>query len=129
MGEIAPPETTNLLATFVDDCIKAAISGGDIALEAYLTVQLPFLAQPQLQWIMDQIIGAIGTSIYKNVANVANKIVFDIQTNGENSVVVQASQAAQAAQSSGDPNAIATTTATLVNAIGNLVHSDGTATP
>lgn len=129
MSEIAPPRTTNTLASILDGIIKTGMSGGDIAVEAYITAQIPIFANPILQYFLDLGVESVGNVIYQNMANVVNKVVFQIQTDGENSAVLAASKAAQAAQASGDLNAIAKTNADLVNALGNLIHSDGTATP
>ena len=129
MADISLPETTNPLATFVDELIKAAISGGDVAVEAYLTAQAPFLALPVFEVILNYIITSVGTAVYKNMANIANDIVFDIQTNSENSTVLQAAIAAQAAKASGDQSAIDKANQDLINSLGNLIHSDGSATP
>lgn len=129
MSAVTPPQQTDAFATFIDGLIKAAVAGGSAAAELYVTAQLPIFADPILQSILDFIIGEIGSVTYKNAADIANLIVFNIQAQGENSSVLQASNAAQAAQASGDAAQIAAANSALITSIGDLVHSDGTAAP
>lgn len=128
MGTVSTPTTSNTLANIADGAIKAAISGGDVAVEAYLTAQFTFLGNPILAFILDEGVTELGSILQQNIVNIVNNVVIDIQTNQENSSVLQAAQAFQKAQSSNDLQAQAAATAALVIAYGNLVHSDGVAT-
>lgn len=113
------------LENFVDGIISALFQGGALAAETFAKAEAPFLATPIVSDIFDDIVGLIETSVEKNVALVANAIVFDIQTSGENSAVLKAAQSLQAAQAKGDQSAIEAATQNLINGYKALVGSDG----
>lgn len=113
------------LENLVDGIITALFQGGEVAAEAYVTAQVPVLADPILQAILDDVIGYVASSVEKNVLNAVNAIVFDIQTSGENSVVLKAAQSLQAAQLKGEQGAIQSATQSLINSYQGLIHNDG----
>lgn len=123
------PATTNAVATFVNGLISAAMTGGEVAVEAYITALDPaILAIPIVQDLLDELVSSVGDAIYGNIAKIADAIVFDIQTNGEASTAAKAATTLANATQGGDQNAIAQATQGLINAYGSLIHSDGTTT-
>lgn len=116
--------SSDTLVAFVDKVIDALFTGGDIAAEAAITAEVPIFANPILQSMLDEVIGVISNAVERNLIESVNALVFDIQTNNENSAVVQAAQALKNAQTAGDQNAIAASTQTLISSLGALVHSD-----
>lgn len=121
------PTTVNTTANIVDGIIKAAIAGGDDAVEAYLIIQFPFLGWPIISLIFKAIVSGIGSSIQTNITGIANVLVIDIQTQGEQSSVVQAANQLSKAQAGSDPVATQAATDALITAYGNLFHNDGVA--
>lgn len=115
------------MATLLNGVVNAAVTGGDDAVEAYLTAQFPILANPILQDLMDALISWLGSFLSADLQNLVTALVIDVQTNGEKSAVYQAAQQVLAAQKAGDNDAISSSTQSLINAWGDLIHSDGSA--
>ena len=112
----------------VNDALKAAMTSGEVAAEAVLIADQPWLGLPivkqLLEWLLDQMTGVL----YGQAADAATKIIIDLQVGEETSAVNSAFSAAQAAIASGDANAITTAQANLSSAFGGLINSDGSAT-
>jgi ABC-type cobalt transport system substrate-binding protein len=103
------------------------MTGGESAAEAYVTALDPaLLAEPFFAFVIDQGVSEVGSLLTGVFANMGITIVIDIQTNGEDSSVLQAATALQFANSSGNQNAINQSTQKLVQAWGSLIHWDGT---
>lgn len=116
--------STDPAAALVDGIVSALFTGGEEAAQVYITAELPIFASPILSTLLSYFLGLIGNSIEKNVVNLANQIVFNVQADNENSAVLKAANALQAAQKAGDQNAITQGKQNLINAIGSLVHTD-----
>jgi hypothetical protein len=124
------PTTTNQWAAFFDGLVKAGIQGGEAALKAYiLTTPAAWLEGPIVHFITDDVIAALGDSLYKNVGNMVTAIVIDIQTNLEKSAVVVAKSELTKAVLSGDSDAIQKAKANFAKAAVSLGHWDGSYTP
>ena len=121
----APP-TTNVAAQIVGGFIQALMSGGEAAAEAYLTAQVPVLANPILQDILDWLVSDIGGALQTVLINNATGIVINIQTSSEQAGIVAAATALQIAQASGDPSAIATALNNAKSAYQSLLNWNGT---
>ena len=119
-------QTTNTAAAIVGGFIEALMTGGETAAEVYLTAQVPILANPILQDILDWIVSDIGGALQTVLINNATALVINIQTSSEQLNVVSAATALQIAQNSGDQAAI---TEALTNAkaqYAKLFSWDGT---
>lgn len=117
-------QTSDEMTALIDGIIKAAIDGGDVAIEAFITAQLPFFANPILQYILDMGVSWIGGIVYDQLSTIAINLMIDFKTNGENSDVLKAAEVLQAAQASNNQGAIDAATKDLIAAYGNLVHVD-----
>lgn len=123
------PSTTNYWATLINSITNAALSGGEAAVELYITTQFPILANPILQDILDMIVKDIGNDLGTQANILVDYMIFDFQTNGENSKVYQSMASLQTALKTGDVNAIATATQNAKNSWAGLIHYDGSANP
>jgi hypothetical protein len=121
------PTTVDATAKFFNELVAAAISGGEKGLEAYLAVAAPILEGPIVGVLTNEVISLIGQAVYTNLANLATALVIDFQTNGEESKAYQAVTNLNAAKAAGDANAIAKASQDFDNALGGLIHSDGSA--
>lgn len=122
---MSDPQTTNQMATLLNGVVSAAVTGGDAAVEAYLTLQFPVLANPILGDLMDAFVSWAGSFLSTDLQNLVTALVIDVQTNGENSAVYQAAVQVVAAQKAGEKNAITTATQNLINSWSGLIHWDG----
>jgi len=120
------PTDTDELASILNEFLRVLVTVGDKGAEAYLTGLAPeFLSLPIISGLLDFGVSEIGQAVYTFMAQSLTSIVIDIQTNKEESSLVNATTALQLAQASGDTNAIQTATTNAVNAWGSLVHWDG----
>jgi len=121
------PSSINVMATLLNGVAKAAVTGGDAAVEAYLTAQFPVLASPILSTLLDGLVSWLGSFLSVDLQNLVTILVIDVQTNGEKSAVYQAALAVVAANKTGDPVAIQTATTNLISAWQGLIQWDGSA--
>lgn len=126
---MSAPTTTNVLATAVNDAIKAALTGGSAAAEAALIADAPWLGLPIVKQLLEWFIGLIEQPLYENAAIVMTKIIIALQVAEETSAVNQAFKNAQQAIEAGDPNDIASASTALDNAFAALGNYDGSASP
>lgn len=125
----AVPVQANAFGDFVAGLIKAIMTGGATAAEAYITALDPeILALPLVQILLDDGIDALVGSITTGITNIATGVIVDIQVNGENSSAVTAAVALQYALAGKDPNAISTARANACQAYLLLGHWDGVVT-
>jgi hypothetical protein len=120
------PTTTDGAVQSVDDIIQSAIF--DVALNAlktYLYAQMPWLAYPIIKQVFGALLNWIAGYIYNYLTQVANFTVIDLQTDQEKASYDASVTQLQAAQSSGDPNALQNATNQFKNTLGNLIHFDG----
>lgn len=119
----------NTLADIVNGIISAINQGGLTAAEAYVTALNPAVfGEPIIAYFVDKGLGWLESLIAEIEVRDATAIVVDIQTNGEQSAVVQAGAALAFANASGDQDAISKAKQGLVTAYGGLIHFDGVAT-
>jgi hypothetical protein len=120
------PTTTNGAVQSVDDIIQSAIFDVALkALETYLYAQMPWLAYPIIKQVFGALLNWIAGYIYNYLTQVANFTVIDLQTDQEKASYDAAVTQLQAAQSSGDPNAIQQAKNQFTSTLGNLIHFDG----
>jgi hypothetical protein len=120
------PTKTNGTVSAVDSIIQSAIF--DVALSAlktYLYAQMPWLSYPIIKQVFGSFLNWIAGYIYTYLTQVANFTVIDLQTDQEKSSYAAAVTQLQAAQSSGDPNAIQKAKDQFTITLGNLIHFDG----
>lgn len=121
----AVPETTNTIATIIDGFVKAAITGGEDAAEAYIGVQAPFLELPVINIFTNWAISLFGNAIYSNAANLVAIAVIDVQTNLEKSAFKSAVDALTKAKQGGDANAVKSANDQFNKAASALIFWDG----
>lgn len=122
------PLPTNQVAAIINEVVAAFLSGGETAAEAYLTALDPaLLSIPFVQWILDWGVQYVGQIISVAGQQFATKIVIAIQTDGEQSNVVNGATALQLALGSGDQTAINQAAENLKTAYGALFSFDGVA--
>ncbi len=126
---MSAPTTTNTLAGMVNSAISEAMSLGTDAVEAAIIADVPVLGYPGLKQILEWGLSLVEGYFYSQAANAATKLVIDLQVGSEISTVNLAFTNAQQAVASGDPQAIQKASSDLDTAFGNLVHSDGSASP
>lgn len=130
---IKPPSNTNTAANIVNDIIAAGLNGGKAAVEAYIIALDPGLylipiLGPILKDLLDDLVGDVETPVYAAIAKFATALVIKTQASEETQTVQTAAQSLSDAEAKGDTDAIATSTQDLINAWGNLIHSDGQST-
>lgn len=126
---MSDPTTVNKLATVVNDAIKVAMDGGEVAAEAAMVADLPWLGLPVIRTILSWFLGIVEGYFYSNAAKTATKIVIDLQVSSEVSKTNSYFQKAQDAVKSGDKNAIDVASKNLDAAFAALIHYDGSASP
>ena len=125
---MSDPTPVNSAADVVNGIIKAINSGGVTAAEAFVTALDPeLLGNPIVAYFLDKGIEWLADLIQQIEIRDATAIVIDIQTNGEQSAVIQAGAALAFANASGDKNAIEKAKQNLIGAYGSLIHFDGIA--
>lgn len=121
------PVTVNPVATIVNQAISAAMSGGELAVQAAITAEVPFLGLPIISTIFGWFLGRVESYFYVDAANAATKLIIDIQVNAEESAATKAFNDVQTAIAGGDQNAINTASAALDSAYGDIIGYDGAA--
>lgn len=126
---MSDPTGTNQAAQTGDTIVESAMKGAETAVEAALTADLPFLADPIIKqifdFVMDELIGAEA----KQLALLLTNLIVDVQVNNEESSFQKALAALKAAQATGDANAIQTALQNFLAAAKALGNADGSATP
>lgn len=124
------PSAVNTAAGVVNGIIDAINKGGVTAAEVFITGLNPaVLGEPIIAFFIDKGVAWLASIIEEVEIKDATAIVVDIQTNGEQSAVVQAGAALAFANASGDKDAIANARDQLIDAYADLVHFDGVAPP
>jgi hypothetical protein len=120
----------NQAAEILNEVVSALMSGGEKAAEAYLTALDPgLLAIPVVAFIMDQGVHWLFQVISIAGQKFADKVVIDLQTNGERSDVITAGTALALAIGSNDPQAIKSAVDAASAAYKSAFNLDGWATP
>lgn len=104
---MSTPTTDNKAADILNGVISALMSGGEKAAEAYLTALDPtILTVPIIAWLMDEGVQWLGQVLSIAGQKFADNLVIDIQTNGEQSGVINACTELSLALASGNQTAI-----------------------
>jgi hypothetical protein len=125
-----PPPTVvavaqNPITAAIVGIIDAVYNGGVIAAQTYISSQVPFLALPVISTFVGWVLDGIESSVEKQTTLIVANVVDEVQTQMQNSAVVQATQALAAAQKSGDANAITQANQNAVTAWRNLGNFNG----
>lgn len=124
------PTLENQTASTIDLILNNLIEGaGQDAIEASLITSYPWMGLPFIKQLMEFILSQVSAEIYQGIALSLTKIIIDIQVNLEESKATSSFQNLQMALASGDQNAIKIASADLSIAYGNIIHSDGSASP
>lgn len=127
MGDV--PHATNPAATVVNEGLHFAIDEVAVKLvDAAIIAEVPFLGNPITAELLDLVTGYIANKIYGVLATLGTFTVIDIQTHAEVGGAIAAADAMRAAHVKGDPNEIADAKKKFHDAMGALIHSDGSAT-
>ncbi len=121
-------DPTNTAANTVNDIIYETLSAGESAIEAVITIEQPWLANPIGRAILNFFLGIIGDAIYKQIAQLLTAMVIDIQVNGESSKAVASANSLMAVLEKGDQSAIDQASKDFDTAYEALIHWDGAAT-
>lgn len=114
----------------IDGIISALMKGGVTAAEAYIIALDPAVfAIPIVAWLMDEGIGYLAQVLEIAGEKFATAVVIDIQTNGEESAVVNAGTELAIANASGNQEAIQNAVKDATAAYASAIHWDGSATP
>jgi hypothetical protein len=122
------PTTDNSLADFFDSLVSIFITGDEVAVEAYIASQVPFLEGPIVSYFTNDVVDLLGNAIRKNLTQISSAIAIDMQSGAENGTLAQTFEALQSAKASGNVAAIAAAQQAFINAAASLAHSDGSAT-
>lgn len=127
---LSEPSTTNQLAESINAILKDIIEnkGEDAALTAIVT-DFPVVANPVLYQLTKWAIELVAPYFYDFSAEIATKIIIDIQTLDEQSLIRKSLSNLNDAINTGDQNAINKAEDDADTAWGNLIHYDGSATP
>jgi hypothetical protein len=124
------PTTNNAAATVANDVLHGLIFDVAVsAAEAAIVAEAPFMANPVLQFIEDEVIKYVAGKIYEALAKGATFAIIDAQTSAEAAAANAATSALKSALTTGDQNAIDKATQDFTSAFGKLVHLDGSASP
>jgi hypothetical protein len=123
------PVTVNPISTIVNSAISAALQGGEVAIQAAITAEVPFLGLPIISTVFGWALSYVEGYFYTYTADAVTKLVIDIQVNSEESVASQTFSYLQTAIASGDPNAISAASTALDSAYAGLINYDGSASP
>ncbi len=122
--------TENTAADIINQVVSAFMTGGEKAAEAYLTALAPeVLGIPFFQFLLDEAVQYLGQIISVAGQKFADEVVIDIQTNQEESSVINTAVALQFALTSGDQSAISLATANLKKSYSSLFSYDGSSQP
>ena len=126
----ASPTTSNSAAEIMEQIVSAIMSGGVAAAEAYVLALDPaVLSIPIIAWAVDEGISYIAQFISIAGQKFVDGVVINIQTDLEDSNVVNAATELALAQGSGDQAAIAKAVADASAAYKAAINFDGWATP
>lgn len=131
---MSDPTTVNKTASIVAGILEQLASGAeDVVIAMILADTAEVVAIPVIGQLWTAIVklavNRLGQYFYVNTANIATKIIIDIQVSGEASSANEAFQNLQMAVASGDKNAIKTASDDMDKAYGDLVHDDGSFSP
>lgn len=115
-----PSFKVNPISSFINGVINAIVSGGEKALEAYITAQAPIFTNPIFHDLLDDVVETVGSDISVAPKTLVDFLVTDFQSNHENSVLIAAMKKLQSNPGS-DQDAI--------NAWGAVIHNDGAGNP
>lgn len=119
------PVSSNPFAAFINGLINAILTAGEDAAKTYISVQAPWLMWPIINIFTNSILDGLVSSIETQTAQLVYMAVDVAESSIENSALKSAASQLQAAQASGDQNAIATATQNMVNAYRNLGAFNG----
>lgn len=127
----AVPAVENKLADFFDELVKASMIGGLMAAKTFLlsNPDTAWLESPMVSPIVNAFLDGLAGAIYKQVGMVVANAVISVQTDLEEAAIAKATAALKSAESGGDKNAIDVANSLFASALGDLVHSDGSANP
>lgn len=120
------PVEINPIASFLTKFVSMAITqAGAPALEAFAETELPFLAAPVVKQIFEYAINQFAQKLSVSTQNGIITLVVDVQTDSELHGILTAALALNAANASGDTNAISKATQDAISAWGDVIHWDG----
>lgn len=123
------PTTGNAAVNSVDSAISSAIQNiADPAIESAMLTDFPWLGFPVIKQVFEYLLSFASNYFAKYTGMVAAKMIIDIQTNEESSVVGIAIGNLQSAIASGIATDIATASSAFDKAMASLVGWDGSAT-
>lgn len=127
MGDI--PQTTNQGAAIINIGLHFAIDDVAVKLvDAAIIAEFPFLGNPITAELLDIVTGYVANKLYGVLATLGTFTVIDLQTHAEVSNAIAAADAFRAAHTSGDPNALSEAKKKFHDAMGALIHYNGSTT-
>lgn len=120
-----PLPTTDILATLAGKTIQDAFAVGEVALKAYLITIQPWLNLPGVSIIFSALLNFFFSNLGDVFGDMAEYIVMDIQEVTSLQSAAKALAALQAAQQSGDANAIAQANQNMDAAVASVLHYIG----
>lgn len=123
------PATTNEAVSIANKVTRFAITVGVTAAEIAAKTALPILGAPVLSQIVDFIIGKMGDFLYVFFAEHETIMIINFQTAEQKNAYMDSVAKLQAAQLSGDQKAHDEALEKAKEALANLAHWNGTASP
>lgn len=123
------PTTDNKVANFFNELIAAMMKGGVQAAEVYVISVAPIFATPILKSILSWALGYVGTFLSVAGQKFADQVIIDIQTNREESNVMNAATELAIALDSGNQAAIDKAVGDASEAYRRAFNFDGWGTP
>lgn len=122
------PSTTNQTATLADKAIHALIFDVAVkAAEAAIIAEAPFMANPVLNFVDDEVLKYVAGKIYTALALGVTFNIIDAQTSAEAKAASDAAAVLKDALKGGSQDAIDKASDNFKNAFSHLVHFDGSA--
>ena len=120
---------TNSTETTADNIIQDIKSNLAPLIQAAIIAQVPFLGDPVIKQITDTVENVIENYAAKMAEEVVNFAIVDKQVSDEKSAVTDALTGLEAAEKTGDSNAIANAEEIFENANASLDADDGSNQP
>ena len=122
------PTTTNNTANTVNNVISVASDVVVATVEALIITEVPFLGMPVIKQIFDGVFHFIAGYFVRAAQMGATFAVIDIQTAVEENALTKALAEIQAAEKSGDKDALQKALQDYQKAQSALINSDGSST-
>jgi len=127
---VSGPTSDNTATDILNNVVSQFMSGGETAVEVYLTALDPaLLANPIMQFLLDEGVSYLGQLLSIAGQRFGDCLIIDFQTGVEGANVLSTGTALAIAQASGDSAAVTAAVAAASAAWKSAIGFDGWGTP